>query len=83
MSKIIKLTESDLTRIVKRIIIEGESETQDSDESQHDYDNMKKLLKDLDNVLNEYEFLHSRDVIYVLDTILKKYYRKLVTTMYK
>ena len=80
MKKVIRLTESDLSKIIKRVI--NEEESQDSGEPQQDYENMKKLFGELNNVLSEYEFLHARDVLDVINAIREKYQRKYVLTMY-
>jgi hypothetical protein len=67
MSKIVKLTEADLTRIVRRVIQENEEGGEQSfDFSQID----KKLLSDFFTIKNNFEYVRTKDGVEVY--VLKK-----------
>ena len=60
MSKIIRLTESDLTRIVRRIIKENEEGSEESFDFSH---TDKKLFSDFLTIKNDFEYLDTKGVM--------------------
>ena len=66
MKKVVKLTESDLNRIVRRVITENEENNYDFDFSQTD----NKLLSDFFTVKNDFEYVTNKDGLDVY--VLKK-----------
>jgi hypothetical protein len=78
MKKVIKLTEGDINRIVKKVINEEEFESPDiSDFNKRRPDYHKgKLMDDLGIFLRDYQDLKDRDIADVLEWFTNKYKSK-------
>jgi len=78
MKKVIKLTEGDINRIVKKVINEGEFESPDIfDFNKRRPDYYKgKLMDDLGIFLRDYKDLKDRDIADVLGWFANKYKSK-------
>ena len=78
MKKVIRLTEGDINRIVKKVINEGEFESpdiSDFNERRPDY-HKGKLMDDLGIFLRDYQDLKDRDIADVLGWFANKYKSK-------